>query len=97
MSCVGAVSKQKQEKLRVPLAIKVVTRQTIDICHPDVQKLIDADFDVEQSIDAIERFGELGAAMDFLENGGASEEQELFQSATDQNKSNTLTGIEYDE
>ena len=79
------------------LSIKTVTKQTIDEAHPDVQKLLGADFSLEDAIEAMERFGNLGAAVDFLEskeNDDSEAGPELLQVASNIEKPTELTGLE---
>lgn len=61
--------------------IQTVVRQAIDQSHPVVQKLLEADYGLEESIEAFERFGELGAAMDYLDSKDDSDEGGIFQTS----------------
>ena len=61
--------------------IKTVIRQAIDQSHPVVLKLLDADYGLEESMEAVERFGKLGPAMDYLDRKDDSDEGGLFQAS----------------
>ena len=64
--------------------IRTVIRQAIDQSHPVVQKLVDADYGLEESIEAVERFGKLGPAMDYLDRKDDSDEGGVFQASSQQ-------------
>ena len=64
--------------------IKTVIRQAIDQSHPVVQKLVDADYGLEESVEAVERFGKLGPAMDYLDRKYDSDEGRVFQASSQQ-------------
>ena len=60
--------------------IHVTQKEPVDEYHPTVQQLLDAGYDVEQSIEAVERHEGVQEAMDYLlslEGGG-----EIFQATT---------------
>ena len=69
---------------KLPKRIKIVKRLAIDQSHPVVQELIDADYSLEESIDAVERFGKLGPAMDYLDRKDDSNEGGVFQASDQQ-------------
>ena len=64
--------------------IKTVIRQAIDRSHPVVQTLLDSEYGLEESIEAVERFGKLGPAMDYLDRKDDSDEGGVFQASSQQ-------------
>jgi len=60
--------------------IHVTQKEPVDEYHPTVQQLLEAGYDVEQSIEAVERHEGVQEVMDYLlslEGGG-----EIFQATT---------------
>ena len=58
--------------------ILIKRREQIDESHPDVHDLIyEGGFDINESIEAIERYGNVSEAMDYLMSGG---QEGLFES-----------------
>lgn len=51
-------------------------KEPIDEKHPNVSALVEADYTVEQSIDALSKCGTLEAALDYLGTMSASEDEE---------------------
>ena len=60
--------------------IHVTQKQPVDEYHPTVQQLLEAGYDVEQSIEAVEHHENLEGAMDYLLN--REEEGEIFHRST---------------
>ena len=60
--------------------IHTVYKQPVDEFHPTVQELVEAGYDVEQSIEAVEHNESLEGAMDYLLN--REEEGEIFHGLT---------------
>ena len=58
-----------------------------------VQKLLNADFGLEESIEAVEKFEELEAAMDYLENKEDPDENGLDQESVQEAPAEKHTGI----
>lgn len=68
------------EDLDVSTKIKTVVRQVVDEFHPHVQTLLEAGYDLEPSIQAIDQFGDPEAAMNYLEsNDKDSDKGGIFQ------------------
>ena len=63
------------------IEIHVIQKQPVDKYHPTVQQLIEAGYDVEQSIEAVEHRENLEGAMDYLLN--LEGEGELFHKSTE--------------
>ena len=62
--------------------ISIKRRQQIDESHPDVHDLIcEGGFDVDESIEAIEQFGNVSEAMGYLMSGG---QEGLFESTREE-------------
>ena len=47
-------------------SIRSVMRQSRDESHPDVQELVEAGYNLQAAIDAIDKFGNVERAMDYL-------------------------------
>ena len=62
------------------IEIHVTQKQPVDEYHPTVQQLLEAGYDVEQSIEAVEYHEVLEGAMDYLLN--LEEEGEIFHRST---------------
>lgn len=60
--------------------IHVTQKEAVDEYHPTVQQLVDAGYNVEQSINAVEHHEGLEEAMDYLLN--LEEGGEIFQATT---------------
>ena len=71
-----ATSKSPKQKKKEPstlsldrsprIGIYVIQKQPVDEYHPTVQQLLEAGYDVEQSIEAVEHNESLEGAMDYL-------------------------------
>lgn len=66
----------KSPKLPI-MKIEAATRDTIDENHFVVKDLVSAGFSAEQSIDAVEKYGTLEAALSYLEVDDMEEEEEV--------------------
>ena len=62
------------------IEIHVTQKQPVDEYHPTVQQLLEAGYDVEQSIEAVEHHESLEGAMDYLLS--LEEEGEIFHRST---------------
>ena len=72
-------SKSDQKSPPTNLSLKIIVRQLVDESHPVVQQLLEADFDLDKSIDAVQQHGELGPAMDYIiATKDGSDEGDLF-------------------
>ena len=60
--------------------IHITQKQPVDEYHPTVQQLLEAGYDVEQSIEAVEHHDSLERAMDYLLN--LEGEGEIFHRST---------------
>lgn len=57
-------------------------RKVIDESHPAVQKLLDADYGLEESIEAVEMFqDDVVKAMDYLDTKDDAEEEDESQTS----------------
>ena len=73
------------------IEIRITKKQRVDEFHPTVQVLVEAGYNVEQSIHAVEHDDRLEGAMDYLlqsEKGG-----EIFQ-VSDSNEEYWAQGVE---
>ena len=60
--------------------IHVTQKEAVDEYHPTVQQLVDAGYNMERSIDAVEHYEVLEEAMDYLLN--LEEGGEIFHGST---------------
>jgi len=85
---VGATVSPNSPKLREPSTastdhsprVEVHEVRTVDEFHPTVQELVEAGYNMEQSIKAVEHFEKLEEAMDYLLSLGG--EGGIFQTST---------------
>ena len=62
------------------IKIHITKKQCVDAFHPTVQELVEAGYDVEQSIHAVEYDDRLEGAMDYLLQ--SAREGGIFQAST---------------
>ena len=75
--------------------IKPVIRQIVNEFHPDVQTLLEAGYDLEPSIQAIDHFGDIEAAMNYLDSRDEdSNEGDLLQSIGSEDMEGTEDTLE---
>ena len=48
-------------------SIRTVERESIDENHPDVQELVEAGYDLQAAVEAMDQFRDVGRAMVFLD------------------------------
>ena len=73
-SAVTVVSPQASSGPRI-IMIEKTAEETVDENNPIVLDLVSAGYTVEQSIDAVEKYRTLEAALNYLETGGEVEEE----------------------
>lgn len=70
--------------------VKTIVRQAIDEFHPHVQTLLEAGYDLESSIEAVDRFGDVEVAMNYLDSRDEdSSEEGTFQPMTSEDMEGT--------
>ena len=49
-------------------SIRTVVRQSVDESHPDVQELVEAGYDLQASVEAMDQFRDMERAMKYLDD-----------------------------
>lgn len=71
------------------ITVESEMQEPVDDNHSAVQALVDAGYDVEQSIDAVEKYETVGAAMEYLDQqvlANDDNEKDLIPSGSGYNK-----------